>query len=226
MSSKISNPGKDHLRLADKSIYIVGPRRLQNDMMARILEQETGAVCRCVEEIRNVPAMNDEGADQERLILLDCLGKDLKGLLVSLESHEKKALSPSHFIALLNITPGLGIEENSAGQGIRGVFYERDHLNQLLKGVDSMFNGEMWFSREVMTKVVLDKNVFSPKVKEILTQREIEILSLVAGGAKNEEIAEKLFISTSTVKTHIYNIFKKINVTNRLQAALWAARNL
>jgi len=59
-----------------------------------------------------------------------------------------------------------------------------------------------------------------------LTPREIEILSLVAIGAKNEEIAEKLFISSNTVKTHIYNIFKKIDVPNRLQAALWAAKNL
>ena len=60
----------------------------------------------------------------------------------------------------------------------------------------------------------------------ILTPREIEILSLVAIGAKNEEIAEKLYISSNTVKTHIYNIFKKIDVPNRLQAALWAAKNL
>jgi DNA-binding CsgD family transcriptional regulator len=59
-----------------------------------------------------------------------------------------------------------------------------------------------------------------------LTPREVEILAMVAVGAKNEEIAEKLYISPHTVKTHIYNIFKKIDVPNRLQAALWAASNL
>jgi DNA-binding CsgD family transcriptional regulator len=49
---------------------------------------------------------------------------------------------------------------------------------------------------------------------------------MVVSGATNEEIAARICISPHTVKTHIYNIFKKIKVPNRLQAALWAAKNL
>jgi len=59
-----------------------------------------------------------------------------------------------------------------------------------------------------------------------LTHREIEILSLVAIGAKNEEIADKLFVSPHTIKTHLYNIYKKLFVSNRLQATLWATKHL
>lgn len=70
------------------------------------------------------------------------------------------------------------------------------------------------------------KDTISKKEVTILTPREIEILTMVASGAKNEEIANELYISPNTVKTHIYNIFKKINVPNRLQAALWAVKNL
>jgi LuxR family transcriptional regulator of csgAB operon len=66
----------------------------------------------------------------------------------------------------------------------------------------------------------------SKKEVVFLTQRELEILSMVVSGATNEEIAARVCISPHTVKTHIYNIFKKINVPNRLQAALWAAKNL
>jgi DNA-binding CsgD family transcriptional regulator len=59
-----------------------------------------------------------------------------------------------------------------------------------------------------------------------LTKRESEILGTIAEGATNEEIAHKFFISTHTVKSHLYNIFKKVGVSNRLQAALWARSNL
>ena len=60
----------------------------------------------------------------------------------------------------------------------------------------------------------------------VLTKRESEILVTIAGGASNEEVADKFFISPHTVKSHLYNIFKKVGVSNRLQAALWARRNL
>ena len=54
----------------------------------------------------------------------------------------------------------------------------------------------------------------------------MEVLALVSSGARNDEIADRLFISPHTVKTHLYKIYKKIGVPNRLQAALWASKNL
>ncbi|WDP93254.1 MAG: response regulator transcription factor [Desulfobacter sp.] len=59
-----------------------------------------------------------------------------------------------------------------------------------------------------------------------LTRRQKEILGLIAKGCSNKEIADTLFISPLTVKTHLQNIFAKINVKQRLQAALWAAKHL
>lgn len=55
---------------------------------------------------------------------------------------------------------------------------------------------------------------------EPLSEREVEVLQWLASGASNREIAQYLFIAESTVKRHVYNIFGKLNVRNRTQAAL------
>ena len=59
-----------------------------------------------------------------------------------------------------------------------------------------------------------------------LSQREIEILTLVAAGHTDLKIAERLGFHRNSVQNHLRNIFKKISVPNRLQAILWAAKNL
>jgi DNA-binding NarL/FixJ family response regulator len=156
------------------------------------------------------------------LILIDYPQKDVEKLLNNLEKN-------GTLTALFNVEPGRGVEEKAIVLGIRGIFYEHDSLDQFRKGVNAIFNGELWISRDVMARALSirkDRSNIRGMDISILTQREREILSIVVGGATNEEIANKLYISPHTVKTHIYNIFKKINVPNRLQAALWVSRNL
>ena len=60
---------------------------------------------------------------------------------------------------------------------------------------------------------------------DTLTTREIEVLKLVVVGGSNKDIADKLGISERTIKNHISNIFKKINVSDRTQAAVFAIKN-
>ncbi|MCP3925485.1 MAG: response regulator transcription factor, partial [Desulfobacterales bacterium] len=63
------------------------------------------------------------------------------------------------------------------------------------------------------------------KTETDLTKREIEVLQLIAEGATNTEISDKLFISPHTVKSHVIHIFNKLGVNDRTQAAVWAIRN-
>ena len=209
-------------------IYIIGPRKLQNELMASCLERETRAKCLLGEDICDVRFPDDaKGKEQPKLVLLDCHGKDPESLLMALRSYGIEKLS-RYYVALFNFCHGLGIEKKCVQQGIRGIFYDDDSLPQFLKGVRAILNGQLWLSRKIMTKCILSKGWDSPSETDssILTPRESETLALLAVGATNGEIAERLYISSHTVKTHLYNIYKKINVPNRFQAALWAAKHL
>jgi DNA-binding NarL/FixJ family response regulator len=68
------------------------------------------------------------------------------------------------------------------------------------------------------------REVRAPESPETLTERETEVLRLLAHGQSNKEIAKNLFIAEKTVKTHISNILGKLDVPSRTQAALYAAR--
>ena len=80
-----------------------------------------------------------------------------------------------------------------------------------------------------MTRCVLEnegKDSPSKRSSLVLSPRQVEILAHVAVGFKSQEIADKLCISPHTVNTHLHNLCKKINAPNRLQAILWATKNL
>ena len=212
----------------NKLIYIVGHIRLLNALLAAFLKEKTGAACHVVESLDGIPERKDENQSESRLILLDCLGKTLQILMMEFDANAVHA-SAGDFIALFNVPPRLGIEKSMISRGVHGFFYKWDTEESFVKGVSAIFNGELWISRKVLTDCILktDRGTHPMPAGRLatLTPREVEILAEVASGASNQAIADKLSVSPYTVKTHLHNIFKKINVPNRLQAALWAAEN-
>ena len=213
--------------LDKKTILLVSSRRLQCDLLNHYLSANTGLTCKIISDPSAI-SVNPQEPDRTTLVLLDCPDRDPVKHFMALVVSGKRVLSKC-LVALFNVKTGMGIEERAVTWGIRGFFYESDSIEQMVKGIQSIFKGEMWLSREIMAKCLMAQRSngdTSKKEMVFLTQRELEILSMVVSGATNEEIAARVCISPHTVKTHIYNIFKKINVPNRLQAALWAAKNL
>jgi len=215
--------------LTDTVIYIQGPRKLQNELLAALLARETGMRCLAGEKLNLKSASRDSARAARELVLLDCAGKDSDACLKALEAGYGNFSREGCWVALFNVTPSPALEKKALERGVRGFFYEDDSAERLCKGVQAILAGELWVSRDILAKFFLEnkrEGQIQKKADPKLTPRECEILALVSAGAGNEEIADRLCISPHTVKTHIYHIFKKINVPNRLQAALWAVKNL
>lgn len=111
--------------------------------------------------------------------------------------------------------------------GVDGYILKDSESAELKKAIFSIVEGENYIQPSLIPSLnskMIEKNRDEGKI-ESLTKRELEVLKLLAVGMYNKEVAEKLNISERTVKNHVSNIFKKIEVTDRTQAAVFAIRN-
>jgi two-component system, NarL family, nitrate/nitrite response regulator NarL len=123
--------------------------------------------------------------------------------------------------------------------GTSGIVLKQTATELLIKSIRKVHAGEIWLDSNTTAAVL--RRFASPdespqptppppsstreRERSPLSQREREIVSLVAQGFKNKEMAEKMFISEQTVKNHLHNIFDKLGVSDRLELALYAIHN-
>jgi len=113
--------------------------------------------------------------------------------------------------------------------GINGLVTKEQTADVLIKAINAVNDGEMWFVRKLMDKTIkqlIDQKKSSPDELynynvSVLTAREREVLTLICQGMKNKIIAEKLFISETTVRYHLTSIFEKLKVSNRLELVVY-----
>ncbi|MGN1125246.1 MAG: response regulator transcription factor [Candidatus Gastranaerophilaceae bacterium] len=157
-------------------------------------------------------------ADKINLVLLDVMMPNMNGwdTLKSIRANEKTKTIPVIMITAVSeeqkIVSGLKI-------GADDYIVKPFVLPNLLARIEAVLRRSNWNKKEVKS---VDISFSSDEPVESLTQREKEVLSMVAKGASNHDIAEKLFLKEVTVKTHMNSIFKKLKVTNRTQAVLLA----
>lgn len=111
--------------------------------------------------------------------------------------------------------------------GTNGYILKDAELDELKKAISAVANGESYIQPSLIpalnSKLIARDN--DKEKVESLTKREMEVLKFVANGMFNKEIANELHISERTVKNHISNIFRKIDVADRTQAAVFAIKN-
>jgi len=111
--------------------------------------------------------------------------------------------------------------------GALGYLLKDASPDELLRAIHDVHRGESSLHPTVAQKVIhaiQGPTDPDPKSDRSLTERELEILKLIAEGLPNQQIAKQLFISERTVRTHVSNILRKLNLPNRTQAALYAVR--
>ena len=209
-----------------RQIYLIGGNSLLNELLANFITDKIGAVCSTGATLDCIPVATASAAEK-RLVLYDF--SNSQESLEDLISSDKTNILQSDYVVLTNVSCNLHIECEALQCGVRGFLYYQGGVETLLKMIHSVFNSELWISRELMTKLLLDGGLQrAPKPRQetaLLTAQEQNILNSLTMGFTNAVIADTYCLSPHTVKTHIYHIFKKIKVTNRLQAALWAANN-
>ena len=110
--------------------------------------------------------------------------------------------------------------------GALGYHLKDSRPEELAQAIRQVYRGESSLHPVIARKVLeeLSRPSERPPTPDPLTQREVEVLRLVAQGLENREIAERLVISEATVRTHVSNITGKLHVASRTQAALYALR--
>jgi len=214
---------------ADKTgfIHIVGMNSLQNELLLLFLKEKNDFMGRCAQNLKSCKPLNENEAILPQLFLLDYESIGGENCWSKI-SEWRSIISSQCFVAFCNVDPELEIEKTALKAKIHGLFFKNDPPHVIARGICAILNGELWYSRNILKKIVNESNFSSDILDHAnafnLTRRETEIITLIASGQSNKVIADDLCISIHTVKNHLYNIFKKTNVNSRFQAALWAMK--
>jgi len=208
-----------------KKVYLLGSIVSQNELMADYIRNKLGYDTH-FDHISHLEKIIQNSNGHNILVMIDCSGKGIEDIW-SITENKMDLSDKQAYLVLFNVMWEYenDIEREALARGVQGIFFDNNPLTMIEKGIETIFSGELWFSRKTMSQLLKDANINGNNWEDksvVLTGREKMILRLITSGLSNPEIADSLGVSPYTVKTHVHNIFKKIEVPSRLQAALWA----
>jgi DNA-binding NarL/FixJ family response regulator len=160
-----------------------------------------------------------------RLVLLDIrmAGGDGLDALVALK-HEH----PRMAIVMLTTYDNPTYMARAVAGGAAGYLLKGIDQDEMLQALRAVANGDTLLARQDLVRSLRGVSEMAAGSKDLiepLTDRELEVLRLLATGLSNRDMGSILFIAESTVKTHVEHIIGKLGVSDRVQAAVWAARH-
>jgi NarL family two-component system response regulator LiaR len=157
------------------------------------------------------------------VILMDLMMPEMDGIACI---REVKSQMPAARILVLTNFAGEDMIFPAIKAGAMGYHLKDSSPEALVEAIRQVFLGESSLHPLIAKKVLDELHISSEKhhTNEPLTQRELEVLRLIAQGLENKEIADQLVVSEATVRTHVSNILGKLHLASRTQAALYALR--
>jgi DNA-binding NarL/FixJ family response regulator len=212
--------------LTDVRVLIVDDHDLFRTGLRNLLEDE------------GVQIVGEAAAGQEALDIVRQLAPDVVVMDLNMPgmggveaTRHISTIAPLTRVLMLTISDGDNDVIDAILAGACGYLLKDSSIHELIAGIRAASHGESLISPTIAAKVLQRVRASStqPEIEQTiraeLSEREIEVLKLIASGEDNAMIAADLHISPKTVKNHISNILMKLQIDNRIQAAVYAVRS-
>lgn len=204
-------------------VLIADDHRMVREGLKQLLELD-GEIEVVGEAGDGYECLNLANKTNPNIVLLDLNMPNLDGLQVLNIMKQQKMLCK---VVILTIHNEADYLISALDAQCDGYVLKDSDFDTLKKAILSVYAGEKYIEPSLVPLLnasLAERDVMKGKIHD-LTKRELEVLKLVASGAFNKEIGATLNISERTVKNHVSNIFKKIGVSDRTQAAVFAIKN-
>lgn len=208
------------------SILVADDHSLMRQGLKQIIELEND-MCVIAQATNGQEAVDMTKKLKPDVVLMDINMPILNGLQAI---KELKEANVSSRIIVLTIHEDREYLFKTLQMGAEGYVLKDAESSVLISAIRSVYNGQNYIQQNMTRELVkeftrITKHEKTKAEENALTEREIEVLDLIAEGMLNKQIAKKLYISEKTVKNHVSNIFKKLNVSDRTQAAIYALKH-
>jgi DNA-binding NarL/FixJ family response regulator len=217
---------KNEVTIDDLRVLLVDDHDLFRTGLRNLLEEE------------GVLVVGEAGTGNEALRMVEELAPDvvvmdlnMPGMTGVEATRQIASVAPLARVLVLTISDQDGDVMDAILAGACGYLLKDSSIGELMQGIRSAAVGESLISPTIASKVLQRVRASSPlpeiaeQIQTQLSEREIEVLKLIANGRDNADIAGQLHISPKTVKNHISNILMKLQIENRIQAAVYAVRS-
>jgi DNA-binding NarL/FixJ family response regulator len=217
---------REETKVDDLRVLLVDDHDLFRTGLRNLLEEE------------GVIVAGEAGTGSEALRMVDDLAPDVVVMDLNMPGmtgveaiRQIASLAPLARVLVLTISDQDGDVMDAILAGACGYLLKDSSIGELMQGIRAAAIGESLISPTIASKVLQRIRASSPvpdiaeQIHTQLSEREIEVLKLIANGRDNADIAGQLHISPKTVKNHISNILMKLQIENRIQAAVYAVRS-